>query len=82
MPDGPCGVCGHPLTWVEDWPVAGQGRWLCLRCAARPTVTLAEAYDTLNPDERARLEDEAAAGDDLAREIVNLLEAAAPRRRA
>jgi hypothetical protein len=75
-----CGLCGGPFTWVVDWPTTGEHRWLCLACAAHPVPTLGELFDLLSADERGRLEGEAAAGDDLARALLN--EIAATRGRA
>jgi hypothetical protein len=66
VPSGPCELCTAPLAWVADWPTAGAGRWLCLRCAAAPSLTLAQVAATLAPDERHRLAAEAATGDRLA----------------
>lgn len=66
VPDGPCGLCGAPLAWVEDWPFAGEARWLCPTCAAWPTPALAEVFAGLTAEERERLDAEAAGGDSLA----------------
>jgi hypothetical protein len=82
VPDGPCGLCGSPLTWVEDWPEPGTARCLCPTCAARPVMSLAEAFASLTPTERARLDREAANGDDLARAVLNELSATTPKARA
>jgi TubC N-terminal docking domain len=78
VPDGPCGLCGAPLAWIEDWPATGEHRWLCLTCPARPVPTLGEVYATLSDEERDRLREEAAHGDDLSRGILNELEPADP----
>jgi hypothetical protein len=79
LPDGPCQLCGALVVWIENWPGSGERGWLCLACAARPVPTLIEVFATLTLDERQRLDAEAAAGDDLARAILNGL-AATPRR--
>lgn len=74
VPDGPCGLCGHqPLAWVEDWPCAGEARWLCLACTGRPVPSLEAVYASLSPDERRRLLREAEAGDLLARLLLTLV---------
>ena len=74
MADGPCGLCGHqPLAWVEDWPTAGENRWLCPTCAAWPTSTLAEVFAGLTAAERHRLDAEVANGDHLSVVILNEL---------
>jgi hypothetical protein len=70
---GPCGLCCSPLAWVQDWPMARDARWHCATCAAWPAPTLAEVFATLTADERRRLDDEARAGDGLARVIVAAL---------
>lgn len=64
VPDGPCGLCGSPLTWVEDWPEPGTARWLCSTCAAWPAMSLAQAFASLT-------DAEATGGDDLARAVIN-----------
>jgi hypothetical protein len=74
VPSGPCGLCGFPLAWVEDWPSAGEARWLCPPCAAWPAPSLAEVYQTLTGEERQRLDAEAAQGDELAAAVIAELE--------
>ena len=73
VPPGPCGLCGAPLAWVEDWPTAGEARWLCPRCASFPTTTLAAVFAQLTPREQDRLEAEGAQGDGLARAVLSEL---------
>jgi len=74
VPHGPCGLCGAPLAWVEDWPTAGEVRWLCLRCAAQPAPSLRAVFATLTPEERQRLADERDASDPLAVAVLAELE--------
>ena len=73
LPASPCEACGLPLTWVEDWPTAGERRWLCLACAGRPVSSLEAVYASLTPAERRRPLDEASAGDPLARILLTLV---------
>jgi hypothetical protein len=77
---GPCGLCGSQLAWVEDWPCAGEARWLCPSCAAWPAPSLTEAFAGLTADERQRLDTEVARGDHLA--VVVLRELRGDRRAA
>src|SRR5262245_21418936 len=71
---GPCGLCGHqPLGEVQDWPTAGERRWVCLRCAARPVPTLAAVHAGLTDAERRQLCTEADDGDFLARRLLGML---------
>jgi len=73
MPDGPCGLCGHqPLAEVQDWPMAGERRWLCLRCLAQPVGTLADVHARLTDPERRQLRTEADDGDPLAQLLIGL----------
>jgi len=72
VPDAPCGLCGSPLAWVEDWPAAGEARWLCPHCAGQPAPSLETVYASLSADERRRLLDEAKAGDPMARLVLAL----------
>jgi len=65
VPDGPCGLCGAPLAWVEDWPSPGDARWLCPTCAAWPAPSLAEVFQALTTEERQRLDAEVISGDHL-----------------
>src|SRR5262245_28732087 len=75
QPTSPCLLCGTTAwQWAPDWPEPERGAWLCRTCAARPTPTLADVYATLSDEERRRLAAEAAAGDDLARDLLNALE--------
>jgi hypothetical protein len=74
VPDGPCGLCRSPLSWVDHWPEPGRGAWLCLACADRPRPTLPDIYATLTDEERQRLAADAAGGDDVARELLNAVE--------
>ena len=60
-------------TWVADWPEPGARRWLCQTCRARPVPSLHEVAAGLTAEERRQLEAEAAAGDPLARVVVDLL---------
>ena len=74
VPDGPCGLCRHqPLAWVEDWPTAGESRWLCPTCAAWPPRALAEAFAGLTTHERQRLDAEIANGDGLSVAVLSEL---------
>jgi hypothetical protein len=73
VPTGPCGLCSAPLAWVEDWPFAGESRWLCMCCAAWPSPSLAEVFGTLTREEREQLRAEAAGGDRLAVEVSKQL---------
>ena len=73
VPEGPCGLCGSPLAWVVDWPMAGDACWLCPTCAAWPAPALAELFANLNGDERRRLDTEAALGDKLAVAVLREL---------
>jgi hypothetical protein len=75
VPLGPCGLCGRPLAWVDDWPTAGEVRWLCPRCASFPASTLAAVFAQLTPKERDRLEAEGAQDDALARAVLGELRA-------
>jgi len=69
--DGPCGLCGHqPLAEVHDWPTAGERRWVCLRCVARPASTLAVVNAGLTDFERRQLRTDAYGGDPLARLLL------------
>lgn len=70
VPGSPCQACRSPLSWVEDWPTAGDGRWLCATCAAWPPKTLAETWATLTASARQQLHHDADHGDDLARRIL------------
>jgi hypothetical protein len=73
VPDGPCGLCGHqPLAEVQDWPMAGECRWLCLRCLAQPVLTLADVHARLTDPERRQLRTEADDGDPLAQLLLGL----------
>src|SRR5262249_38377081 len=65
IPAGPCMLCGRPMTWVEDWPTAGENRWLCPTCAAWPPLALAEVFAGLTAEERTRFEAEVASGEHL-----------------
>src|SRR5262249_20379395 len=77
LPDGPCGLCGHqPLAWVEDWPTAGENRWLCPTCAAWPAPALAEVFARLTADERQRFDAEIASGDHLSVALLRELRGA------
>jgi hypothetical protein len=80
VPDGLCGRCGSPLACVEDWPMAGEARWLCPTCAAWPAPSLAEVFQTLTAAERRRLDAEAADGDALARAVLRALAGSGVRR--
>src|SRR4029450_127208 len=51
VPTGPCGLCGGILAWVQDWPTAGECRWLCPTCASWPARSLAEVFATLTSEE-------------------------------
>jgi hypothetical protein len=73
VPDAPCGLCGSPLAWVEDWPTPGEARWLCPRCAGQSVPSLEAVYASLSVDEGRRLLDEARAGDPLARLLLTLV---------
>jgi hypothetical protein len=72
VPDAPCGLCGSPLAWVEDWPTPGEARWLCPRCVGQPAPSLEAVYASLSVDERRRLLDEAKTGDPMARLVLVL----------
>jgi hypothetical protein len=72
--DALCGLCGsQPLAWVEDWPTAGENRWLCPTCAAWPTPALAEVFAGLTGDERHRFDTEVASGDRLSVAVLREL---------
>jgi hypothetical protein len=73
VPGGPCGLGGSPLAWIEDWPMAREAPWLCPTCAAGPAPSLASVFQTLNAEERQRLDAEAADGDALARAVLREL---------
>lgn len=81
MPSGPCRLCSSPLMWVENWPSAGDARWLCPTCAAWPAPSLAEVFQNLTAAERWRLDVEAADGDELAQAVLSELRALARRGR-
>jgi hypothetical protein len=72
-PDGPCRLCGSALAWVEEWPAAGEARWLCPRCMAQPAPSLVQVHATLTLEERERLCQEVRAGDPLARLVLRLV---------
>lgn len=73
VPDTLCGLCGSPLAWVEDWPSAGEARWLCPTCATWPASALAEVFAGLTADERHRFDAEVANGDHLAVTVLREL---------
>ena len=70
----PCQACGAPFSWAENWPTTGEGRWLCVTCAAWPPASLAGTWGRLTKDERDRLRRDAHAGDSLARVILTKVE--------
>jgi hypothetical protein len=53
--------------------MTGEGRWLCLRCVARPASTLAAVHAGLTDAERRQLRTEADGGDSLARLLLRLV---------
>jgi len=65
-------------VWVPDWPIPGEGRWLCQTCIGRdhrmPQERLRAAYGGLTPAERERLWAEADGGDHLAGLILTAVE--------
>lgn len=58
VPGSPCQLCGQPLSLVEDWPEAGQARWLCPTCAAAAPPSLRHVYEALSGADRTRLHQE------------------------
>src|SRR5947208_11040450 len=73
-PADPCLAC-DALAWflASDWPTPGTSRWLCRTCLSRPAPSLHQAAARLTADEHGQLEAEAAAGDALARVVVDTL---------
>jgi hypothetical protein len=76
VPAGSCGLCGHKLREVRDWPTAGESRRLCLACAGRPALALETVYASLTPAERQRLVDEARVADGLGQLLLKLVPSA------
>src|SRR5438445_13594735 len=51
-----CLACGTSAWfWCADWPVPGEGRWLCRTCSTRPVPSLHDVAARLCPAERRRL---------------------------
>src|SRR5262245_240970 len=64
-PADPCLACEtRAWRWERDWPVPGEGRWLCGTCCDRPMrlPTLHEVRRRLSEAEHTQLANEAAAG--------------------
>ena len=74
-PAHPCLACRTSAwLWLADWPEPGAGRWLCGTCSSRPAPSLAAIYGQLRPEDRERLQTDAAKGNRLARLVLELLE--------
>src|SRR5262245_3684731 len=70
----PCQACGAiAWRWVNDWPVAGEARWLCEECLRYSSPDLAVLAAGLPGDDRARLDLEAMDGDALANLVLEQL---------
>src|SRR5437773_422423 len=74
-PANPCLACRTSAwLWLADWPERGAGRWHCGTCSSRPAPSLAAIYRQLRPEDRERLQTDAAKGNRLARLVLELLE--------
>src|SRR5439155_13177320 len=70
-PTDACVAC-NTVAWFHAaaWPTPGEARWLCRTCTSRPAPSLAAVVAEPSARHRARLDAEAAAGDNLAQLVL------------